>query len=129
MFPRFQTASWRLFALQVNSFAVAPPAFAAEPVDEVGHDFVDVAAFAFGLAGVGLFALGGVDRAGDEEVGAQVLEAAPFVGDAAGEVGEGGFGCAEAPPGSPRFAPKFLCCHVRRARFVARLPVRPVPPR
>ena len=95
-------------ALQENRFAAAAAAFAAQPVDEGGHDFGEVAALAFGFAGVGFFPLRGVDRAGNQDVGAQVGEAAPFVGDAEGEVVEGSFRCAEAAPvGLRRFAVAF----------------------
>lgn len=55
-------------------------------------------AFASGFARMGFDALRGIDGTGDEDVGAQVAEAFPFVGGDFAQVVQRGFGRAEAAP-------------------------------
>ena len=114
----FQTASLYLVplpvregtadGLQINDFPRAAFAFFACPPDKLRQDVVIIFAFGARFARMGLNPLRRVDRAGNEDIGAQVGEAFPFVGGDFAQIVQRGFRGAEtAPIGLGRFAVAF----------------------
>ena len=94
--------------LEVNDFAAPPFAFGTCPPDKCGQHVPVAFAFAFGFTRMRFDALGGIDGARNQDIGAKVAKAFPFIGGNFAQIVQCGFLFAEtAPVGFGCFAVAF----------------------